>query len=228
MEMNLDARAGVTLPTRRRADRLRRPDDLQQRHLADRLRRAGPGRGADLLLPEDGHQHLERLRRRQRHADRHRRRQPGALDARSPSRPTAARRRRRPARWRSTFPRSTNAVGAVTVPITGVALDVSGATQYGSQFGVTDLQQDGYAAGQLIGVQFDANGVDQRALLERRDPARRPARARHLPQPAGPAADGRQRLGADVRLGRPDRRRARATATSACCRPARSRSRTST
>ncbi len=57
------------------------------------------------------------------------------------------------------IPSVTNAAGGVTVPITGVALDVSGATQYGSGFGVTDLQQDGYSAGQLIGVQIDANGV---------------------------------------------------------------------
>src|SRR6185436_1664430 len=35
------------------------------------------------------------------------------------------------------IPSVANAVGATTVPITGVALDVSGATQYGSQFGVT-------------------------------------------------------------------------------------------
>ncbi|MEP7301827.1 MAG: flagellar hook protein FlgE [Caldimonas sp.] len=57
------------------------------------------------------------------------------------------------------IPSVTNSVGAVTVPITGVALDLSGATQYGSQFGVTDLAQDGYAAGQLIGAQIDAAGV---------------------------------------------------------------------
>ena len=53
----------------------------------------------------------------------------------------------------------TNAAGAVTVPITGVALNVSGATQYGAQFGVTDLSQDGYAAGQLIGVRFEDDGI---------------------------------------------------------------------
>jgi len=57
------------------------------------------------------------------------------------------------------IPSVSNAVGAVTVPITGVALDLSGATQYGAQFGVTDLQQDGYSAGQLLGAQIDANGV---------------------------------------------------------------------
>jgi flagellar hook protein FlgE len=57
------------------------------------------------------------------------------------------------------IPSVTNAAGAVTVPITGIALDVAKATQYGSQFGVTNLPQDGYAAGQLIGVQFEDNGV---------------------------------------------------------------------
>jgi flagellar hook protein FlgE len=57
------------------------------------------------------------------------------------------------------IPSVTNANGAATVPITGVALDVSGATQYGAAFGVTDLRQDGYSAGQLIGAQVDANGV---------------------------------------------------------------------
>jgi flagellar hook protein FlgE len=57
------------------------------------------------------------------------------------------------------IPSVSNAVGATTVPITGIALDVSKATQYGSQFGVTDLAQDGYASGQLIGVQFEDNGI---------------------------------------------------------------------
>ena len=57
------------------------------------------------------------------------------------------------------IPSVTNSVGATTVPITGIALNVAGATQYGSQFGVTDLKQDGYASGQLIGVQFESNGI---------------------------------------------------------------------
>ena len=57
------------------------------------------------------------------------------------------------------IPSVTNSVGATTVPITGIALSVAGATQYGSQFGVTDLKQDGYASGQLIGVQFESNGI---------------------------------------------------------------------
>ena len=57
------------------------------------------------------------------------------------------------------IPSVTNTAGALTVPITGVALSLTGATQYGSQFGVTNLDQDGYAAGQLIGVQIEANGI---------------------------------------------------------------------
>jgi len=57
------------------------------------------------------------------------------------------------------IPASTNAVGAVTLPITGVTLDVSGATQYGANFAVTDLSQDGYAPGQLVGIQFEGNGI---------------------------------------------------------------------
>ena len=56
-------------------------------------------------------------------------------------------------------PATTNAAGAATLPITGVALNVAGATQYGSPFGVTDLSQNGYAAGQLVGIQFESNGV---------------------------------------------------------------------
>ena len=57
------------------------------------------------------------------------------------------------------IPASTNAAGAATLPIAGVALNVSGASQYGSPFGVTDLSQNGYAAGQLVGIQFESNGV---------------------------------------------------------------------
>jgi flagellar hook protein FlgE len=57
------------------------------------------------------------------------------------------------------IPASTNSVGAQTLPITGVQLDVSGATQYGSNFAVTDLSQDGYAPGQLVGMQFESSGI---------------------------------------------------------------------
>ena len=57
------------------------------------------------------------------------------------------------------IPSVTNSVGATTVPIAGIALKVSGATQYGSAFGVTALAQNGYAAGSLTGVSFESNGI---------------------------------------------------------------------
>ena len=57
------------------------------------------------------------------------------------------------------IPASTNTQGAATLPISGVALNVAGATQYGSQFAVTDLSQNGYAPGQLVGIQFESNGI---------------------------------------------------------------------
>jgi flagellar hook protein FlgE len=56
------------------------------------------------------------------------------------------------------IPASTNAAGAATLPITGIALDVSGATEFGSNFGVTNMMQDGYTAGQLTGVSVDNAG----------------------------------------------------------------------
>jgi flagellar hook protein FlgE len=56
-------------------------------------------------------------------------------------------------------PASTNAAGALTVPINGLLLDLSGATQFGSAFGVTDLRQDGYTAGLLSSVAVEPNGV---------------------------------------------------------------------
>jgi flagellar hook protein FlgE len=57
------------------------------------------------------------------------------------------------------IPASTNAAGAQTLAITGVQLNVTGATQYGAQFGVTDLTQDGYAPGQLVGLTVEDNGI---------------------------------------------------------------------
>ena len=56
------------------------------------------------------------------------------------------------------IPASTNAEGAATLPISGIALDVSGATEFGSNFGVTNMTQDGYTAGQLTGVSVDNSG----------------------------------------------------------------------
>jgi len=57
------------------------------------------------------------------------------------------------------IPASTNAAGAQTMAISGIALDFGAATQYGSSFGVTDMQQDGYSAGQLNAIAIEPNGI---------------------------------------------------------------------
>jgi len=56
------------------------------------------------------------------------------------------------------IPASTNASGAATLPITGIQLDMTGATEFGSNFGVTNMTQDGYTAGSLLGVSVDNTG----------------------------------------------------------------------
>jgi len=48
-----------------------------------------------------------------------------------------------------------------TLPITGVVLDMSKATEGGSNFAVTNVTQDGYAPGQLSGIQVDNSGIVQ-------------------------------------------------------------------
>jgi flagellar hook protein FlgE len=57
------------------------------------------------------------------------------------------------------IPASTNAAGAATLPINGIQLDVSSATEFGSNFGVTNMTQNGYTAGQLTGVSVDNSTV---------------------------------------------------------------------
>lgn len=57
------------------------------------------------------------------------------------------------------IPASTNAAGALTDPILGLELDLSRVTQYGANFAVTGMNQDGYAAGQLAGVRVEGNGI---------------------------------------------------------------------
>ena len=51
-----------------------------------------------------------------------------------------------------------SADGVNPLPITGIALNVGGATEFGSNFGVTNMTQDGYTAGQLTGVSVDNAG----------------------------------------------------------------------
>jgi flagellar hook protein FlgE len=57
-----------------------------------------------------------------------------------------------------TVPAGTNAAGAVTLPI-AMEMDIDKLTQYGSPFGVTDLRQDGFSAGQLSGIAVESDGV---------------------------------------------------------------------
>lgn len=56
-------------------------------------------------------------------------------------------------------PASINAAGAETLAIPGIQLDLSGATQYGATFGVTNLSQDGFAPGQLSGLSIEKDGI---------------------------------------------------------------------
>ena len=58
-----------------------------------------------------------------------------------------------------TVPATVSSNGATTLAISNVQLNVGGATQYGSPFGVTDVVQDGYAAGQLTAIVVESSGV---------------------------------------------------------------------
>lgn len=57
------------------------------------------------------------------------------------------------------IPSTTNSAGAQTVAMSGITFDVQKSTQYGSQFGTTDLSQDGFAPGQRTGVVIEENGM---------------------------------------------------------------------
>ena len=57
------------------------------------------------------------------------------------------------------IPSATNINGAQTMAVPGVMLDVKGMTQYGSGFTVSNVQQDGYSAGQLSSITIEGNGI---------------------------------------------------------------------
>jgi flagellar hook protein FlgE len=57
------------------------------------------------------------------------------------------------------IPASTNANGAATLAIPGIQLDLTSATQFGAGFGVTDMSQDGFAPGQLNSIAIESNGI---------------------------------------------------------------------
>ena len=58
-----------------------------------------------------------------------------------------------------TIPQTSNAAGAQTDPINNLVLDLSAFTQFGSAYGVTAQNQDGYSAGLLTKVAVEANGM---------------------------------------------------------------------
>lgn len=58
-------------------------------------------------------------------------------------------------------PAGTSTRGNATLPIANIQLDLSKASENGSSFAVTNLTQDGYAPGQLTGIQVANNGVIQ-------------------------------------------------------------------
>ncbi|HEY4213895.1 MAG TPA: flagellar hook protein FlgE [Steroidobacteraceae bacterium] len=61
-----------------------------------------------------------------------------------------------PAGGKLTFPAYTPATGAAAMNLT---FDFSGTTQFGDQFTVNAVQQDGFTTGRLIGIDIDPTGV---------------------------------------------------------------------
>jgi flagellar hook protein FlgE len=59
------------------------------------------------------------------------------------------------------IPAATSARGNATLAIPNIQLDLTGASENGSSFAVTNLTQDGYAPGQLTGIQVANNGIVQ-------------------------------------------------------------------
>ncbi|WP_457324126.1 flagellar hook protein FlgE [Roseateles sp. P5_E11] len=58
-------------------------------------------------------------------------------------------------------PAGTSTRGNPTLAIPGIQLNLTGATENGSSFAVTNLTQDGYAPGQLTGIQVANDGIVQ-------------------------------------------------------------------
>jgi flagellar hook protein FlgE len=57
------------------------------------------------------------------------------------------------------IPAGTVVNGVGTLPINGLLVDLTGFTQFAAPFGVTKLDQDGYAAGALSGVVVESSGL---------------------------------------------------------------------
>jgi flagellar hook protein FlgE len=57
------------------------------------------------------------------------------------------------------IPATTNQAGALTVPMSGVTVDFSQATQNGGVFGMTNQTQNGFAPGTLSGLVIENSGI---------------------------------------------------------------------
>ena len=213
-EMNLDSR--VASPRRPQARRSTSPiRHLQQRDLVRPSTTRRAGRRADLLLPE-GPANTWNVYVTANGTPLDHGRRAGAARRPSPSRPTAARRPRRHAGPSRRHPLADQRRRR------GDAADHRRRARRRRRhavrraIGVTDLTQDGYAAGQLTGVHVRGQRHRHRHAIRTARPSRRARSSSRLPQPAGPAAAGRQRAGPH-RAPRATRSSARrATATSAC------------
>jgi flagellar hook protein FlgE len=73
-----------------------------------------------------------------------------------------------PASGAVTFPAYTPTTGAAAINLT---LDVSNTTQYGGNFSVNAVTQDGFTTGRLIGIDFDSTGVVQARFTNGRSTA---------------------------------------------------------
>ena len=56
-------------------------------------------------------------------------------------------------------PAGVNSLGSPTLAIPGIQFDLTGASENGSSFAVTNLTQDGYAPGQLSGILIENSGI---------------------------------------------------------------------
>jgi flagellar hook protein FlgE len=56
-------------------------------------------------------------------------------------------------------PATTNTAGALTLPIVGLQFNVGNSTQFGSPFGITNMSQDGFAAGVLTSIAVENDGT---------------------------------------------------------------------
>jgi flagellar hook protein FlgE len=101
------------------------------------------------------------------------------------------------------IPASTNASGAATLPITGVQLSLAGSTEFGSPFAVTNLAQNGYAAGQLTGIAVSSTGVVKASYSNGQSKAAGQVQLATFQDPQGLQAQGGNRWTATTASGTP-------------------------